>query len=120
MSEKNKVDDTSPISANGEGEVDIAVGESHKTSTNHLGLLDGEHIFSDPNRARYWRGVYERANYEGRRRFDPELTWPVSAERLLIRKVFENLLCSDEAHPSLFMHESYSRTRADVVLLLNS
>lgn len=88
MSEKNKVDDTTPVAAKGEDEVDIAVGESHKIGTNHLGLLDGEHIFSDPDRASYWRGVYEKANYEGRRRFDPELTWSASAERLLIRKVF--------------------------------
>ena len=76
----------------GQHPVDVAVGESHeialKPGPNHLGLADGEHIFSDPDRANYWRGVYEKAHYEGRQRFDPELTWSASAESILIRKVF--------------------------------
>lgn len=47
----------------------------------------GEHVFSDPAVAAYWRGVYENARYESRHRFDPEMTWSAPSERLLKRKV---------------------------------
>lgn len=48
---------------------------------------DGNHVFSDPNVADYWRGVYEKAQYEGRHRFDPTLTWSAEEERKLKRRV---------------------------------
>ncbi|PTB71337.1 MFS general substrate transporter [Trichoderma longibrachiatum ATCC 18648] len=37
--------------------------------------------------AAHWRGVYEKANYENRHRFDPEFTWTAEEERRLVRKI---------------------------------
>jgi hypothetical protein len=45
------------------------------------------HVFSDPVRRQHWQDIYETARYEGRHRFDPELTWSPQSERLLKRKV---------------------------------
>ncbi|KAL6872207.1 major facilitator superfamily transporter [Trichoderma longibrachiatum] len=46
-----------------------------------------DHPFSDPAMAAHWRGVYEKANYENRHRFDPEFTWTAEEERRLVRKI---------------------------------
>jgi hypothetical protein len=46
-----------------------------------------DHPFADPAMAAHWRGVYEKANYENRHRFDPEFTWTAEEERRLVRKV---------------------------------
>jgi hypothetical protein len=43
--------------------------------------------FLDPEVAEYWRGVYEKAQYECRHLFDPTLTWTEEEERLLVRKL---------------------------------
>lgn len=48
---------------------------------------DGNHVFADPKVAEYWRDVYEKAQYEGRHRFDPEITWSADEEKKLKRKV---------------------------------
>ncbi|KAF2165022.1 hypothetical protein M409DRAFT_24922 [Zasmidium cellare ATCC 36951] len=48
---------------------------------------DSNHVFSDPAVADYWRKVYENAQYEGRHRFDPEITWSADEEKRLKRKV---------------------------------
>ncbi|KAM3419504.1 hypothetical protein BST61_g2847 [Cercospora zeina] len=48
---------------------------------------DSHHVFSDPQVADYWRGVYENAKYEGRHRFDPTLTWSAAEEKKLKRRV---------------------------------
>ncbi|USW54319.1 Putative major facilitator superfamily, MFS transporter superfamily [Septoria linicola] len=48
---------------------------------------DSNHAFSDPKVADYWRGVYEKAQYEGRHRFDPTLTWSADEEKKLKRRV---------------------------------
>lgn len=48
---------------------------------------DSNHVFSDPSVADYWRKVYEDAQYEGRHRFDPEITWSADEEKKLKRKV---------------------------------
>lgn len=48
---------------------------------------DSNHVFSDPKVADYWRGVYEKAQYEGRHRFDPTLTWSADEEKKLKRRV---------------------------------
>ncbi len=48
---------------------------------------DSNHVFSEPKVADYWRGVYEKAQYEGRHRFDPTLTWSADEEKKLRRKV---------------------------------
>ncbi|KAI0840524.1 MFS general substrate transporter [Hypoxylon sp. FL0890] len=47
----------------------------------------GDHIFSDPSVAEYWRRVYEKARYENRHRFDPEYRWTAEEERRLVRKI---------------------------------
>ncbi|KAK4160537.1 major facilitator superfamily domain-containing protein [Cladorrhinum sp. PSN259] len=46
-----------------------------------------DHIFSDPSVAEYWRGVYEKAGYENRHRFQPDLQWTAEEERRVLRKV---------------------------------
>lgn len=46
----------------------------------------GNHVFSDPKVAEYWRSVYETATYEGRHRFDPTFTWTAAEEKRLKRK----------------------------------
>lgn len=43
--------------------------------------------FLDPEVAEYWRGVYDKAQYECRDAFDPSLTWTEEEERLLVRKL---------------------------------
>ncbi len=48
-----------------------------------------DHVFSDPEVADYWRGVYEKAGYENRHRFDPEFKWSPEEERKLLRKIGE-------------------------------
>mgnify|MGYP001413719771 CR=1 FL=1 len=60
----------------GEGNVDA---EGYGSTDNH--------IFSDPAVAEYWRGVYEKAGYENRHRFDPSFTWTAEEERKLLRKI---------------------------------
>lgn len=55
-------------------------------AANDLGS-DGEHAFSDPKVAEYWRGVYENAKYECRHRFDPSATWTPEEEKKLRRRV---------------------------------
>lgn len=46
-----------------------------------------EHIFKDPAVAQYWRGVFDKAKYENRHRFDPDFTWTAEEEKKLVRKV---------------------------------
>lgn len=46
-----------------------------------------DHPFSDRVTAQYWREVYEKAEYEGRHRLDPNYTWTADEERKLVRKV---------------------------------
>ncbi|CAK7564628.1 MAG: hypothetical protein SEPTF4163_002523 [Sporothrix epigloea] len=43
--------------------------------------------FADPETAEYWRGVYEKANYECRHVFDPSFVWAEEEERKLVRKL---------------------------------
>lgn len=47
----------------------------------------GNHVFSDPTVAEYWRGIYEKARYEGRHRYDPTFTWSAAEEKRLKRKI---------------------------------
>lgn len=46
-----------------------------------------DHVFTDPRVAGYWMGVYEKATYEGRHRFDPHFTWSAEEELALKRKI---------------------------------
>lgn len=55
-------------------------------AANDLGST-GDHVFSDPKVAEYWRGVYENAQYECRHRFDPSATWTTEEEKRLRRRV---------------------------------
>lgn len=50
-----------------------------------------DHPFSDRVTAQYWRDVYDKAEYEGRHRFDPNYTWTAEEERKLVRKVVKLL-----------------------------
>jgi len=59
-------------------------------AANDLGS-DGEHVFSDPKVAEYWRGVYENARYECRHRFDPSATWTPEEEKKLRRRVSDTV-----------------------------
>lgn len=52
---------------------------------------DSNHVFSDPKVADHWRGVYEKAQYEGLARFDPHITWSAEEEKRLRRKVSQCL-----------------------------
>lgn len=45
------------------------------------------HVFASPSVAEYWRNVYEKAQYEGRHRFDPLFTWTADEEKRVRRKV---------------------------------
>ncbi|KAE8328447.1 major facilitator superfamily domain-containing protein [Aspergillus sergii] len=47
------------------------------------------HIFDDSDAAEYWANVYEKAQYEGRHRFDPSFTWTPEEEKKLVRKLPE-------------------------------
>ncbi|KAK5994831.1 putative transporter [Cladobotryum mycophilum] len=42
------------------------------------------HIFSDPAVAEHWRGIYEKASYENRHRFDPDFKWTAEEEKRVI------------------------------------
>lgn len=67
--------------------------EARSDHTNDVEDIDGDygsynnHIFSDPKVAEYWAHVYEKAQYEGRHRFDPTITWSAAEEKRLKRKV---------------------------------
>jgi hypothetical protein len=48
---------------------------------------DDDHVFKDPVTEKYWREVYDKAEYEGRHRFDPHFSWTPQEEKRLVRKV---------------------------------
>ncbi|KAG2416031.1 hypothetical protein HFD88_007223 [Aspergillus terreus] len=47
------------------------------------------HVFEDSDTAEYWASIYEKAQYEGRHRFDPNFTWTPEEEKKLVRKLPE-------------------------------
>jgi hypothetical protein len=51
------------------------------------------HIFEDSDAAEYWTNIYEKAQYEGRHRFDPTFTWAPIEEKKLVRKVGSSPMC---------------------------
>lgn len=46
----------------------------------------GGNPFSDPDVAERYRQVYDKAHYECRHLFDPELTWTEEEERRLVKR----------------------------------
>ena len=62
---------------------------SHEFETKSSDEFQGtrNHIFDDSDAAEYWANVYEKAQYEGRHRFDPSFTWTPEEEKKLVRKV---------------------------------
>ncbi|RPB13940.1 MFS general substrate transporter [Morchella conica CCBAS932] len=73
--------------------IDRSASSSFDDTSNESGLVEGDygsqggHIFEDEQVASYWRGVYEKATYEGRHRFDPSFKWTAKEERRLLRKI---------------------------------
>lgn len=84
----------------------VQVSSSHGSSSSLRSseLVDGDygsdsnHVFADPKVAEYWRQVYEKAEYEGRHRFDPEITWSAEEEKKLKRKVRATPYCRLHAY----------------------
>lgn len=67
--------------------------ESDSDTRDELEDIDGDygsyrdHIFNDPEKVKYWTNVMHNANYEGRHRFDPDMTWSAAEEKKLKRRV---------------------------------
>ncbi|KAK0716264.1 major facilitator superfamily domain-containing protein [Lasiosphaeris hirsuta] len=75
-------------------EIGTSPGGSSPGAVSRESLVDSEgygsndeHLFKDPPIADYWRGVYEKAGYENRHRFDPEFQWSAEEEKKLVRKI---------------------------------
>lgn len=75
-------DTKEPISSSGSSSGDA----TEEVEDGEYGSL-GRHIFSDEKVAAYWTGVYEKAKYEGRHRFDPTYKWTAAEEKTLLKKV---------------------------------
>lgn len=61
------------------------------SSKNYYDLEENNHtkhnVFADPDVAAYYKRLYEKADYEGRHVFDPELTWSAQEERTALWKI---------------------------------
>lgn len=71
------------------GNVITADGEVILTGNGDSELEEGykHNIFKDPEVAAYYRDLYEKAQYEGRHVFDPELEWTKEEERKIVWKL---------------------------------
>ncbi|KAG9564269.1 putative pantothenate transporter, partial [Aureobasidium melanogenum] len=49
--------------------------------------IDARNPFKDPKVAEYYRDLYEKAQYESREAFDPEIEWTAAEERSLVRRL---------------------------------
>ncbi|RPA81603.1 major facilitator superfamily transporter [Ascobolus immersus RN42] len=74
-------------------EKEVPISSTSSGSSLHEDVEDGNygsqgrHIFSDVKIAEYWRSVYEKAQYEGKHRFDPEIKWTPEEEKKLVKKI---------------------------------
>lgn len=84
LDETNKDNPTESSLYSGEEEIDGDYGSYH------------DHVFKDPQIAEHWRNIYEKAEYEGRHRFDPNFTWSATEEKKLKRKVSTLVMLSTE------------------------
>jgi hypothetical protein len=73
--------------------------DSEKASPEYGSTAD--HIFANEQVADYWAEIYEKAQYEGRHRFDPSLTWSAEEEKKLRLKVGSIL------YPMVSSHRAY-------------
>lgn len=88
-SEKTDIDITIPTDP--KLPIDSSDSDSHFTDGNEEVSGDygsyRDHIFANPEVAKYWTDVMHKAKYEGRHRFDPDFTWSATEEKKLRRKV---------------------------------
>lgn len=95
--------------------IDGSASSSFDNTSNESGLVEddygsqGGHIFEDGQVTGYWRGVYEKATYEGRHRFDPSFKWTAKEEKKLLRKV--TLSCVSSVLPYVIL-TSIRRSRS--------
>lgn len=92
-----KTNDERTIHLHDDGSIIAEVGEngSNKPSVvedvESIGSLsttdDPSNPFKNPEVAKYWEGVYEKAQYECRHLFDPYFTWSPAEERKLVWKL---------------------------------
>jgi hypothetical protein len=82
---KEVLDNTEIITA--QGNIITKDGLILNTKAHYDDLNGRNHIFSDPEVAKYYVDLYEKAHYESRHVFDPTLTWTKEEERVVIRKL---------------------------------
>ncbi|KAF2026888.1 MFS general substrate transporter [Setomelanomma holmii] len=72
----------------GEKQVPVIQGfDSDSDNERSVQDVKGRHPFTDAATTQYWRDVYEKAQYEGRHRFDPDFTWTAEEEKKLVRRL---------------------------------
>lgn len=69
--------------ARGQGDISKLLKDDSGPSEESLST----NIFADPEVCAHYVALYEKAKYEGRHVFDPTLTWTISEEKTLIRKI---------------------------------
>ncbi|WFD44343.1 hypothetical protein MPSI1_003011 [Malassezia psittaci] len=55
--------------------------------TEQYSELSRDHVFRDKKLVEHWISIYERVEYEGRNRFDPNLIWTKREEADIVRKL---------------------------------
>jgi hypothetical protein len=80
-----------PVPVEKQVPVTKALDSNTSTDDSSSQLSADDHVFKDRVTAQYWRDVYDKAEYEGRHRFDPDYTWTEAEEKRLVRKVRSRL-----------------------------
>lgn len=66
----------------------VVVLKRHRTGESDIEEQEyTENIFKDPEVARFYRDLYEKAQYEGRFHFDPDFEWTAEEEKKLVRRL---------------------------------